>query len=326
MSTPYDARLHAQIQRGYQHAVTTSLGDLQSQLLAELCAWQHCEAAVWQVLNLRSRALLHQAGWNWLPSADGVIFAQSVSPELLPDADYGGLRIDDPLQSKSSEERSFRGRWDESYPWKGAVQLVQVDRESNLLHVIVLARYADLDPRDWQDGLDALGWHALQAFQLAVMRYLTPEPGGPPRVAAILNPDGVVLAATEDFGAELVAVESDALRIDSGRLHLSSAAERLLKFTELGHHLRLCQLKVSGALDVLSDRERQLAVLIAANISIREAAGLLGIAAGTASSHMNRIYRKLHVHGYRELSGLINRAMDDKASDLMARGIGAEEA
>jgi len=90
--------------------------------------------------------------------------------------------------------------------------------------------------------------------------------------------------------AELVSTIRE---VAHGALHFSAG----LTDAEVGDYANA----VEGGTDPLTERERQVLMMIASGVTTRDIALSLGLSPKTVESHRNRIMRKLHIHRSAEL-------------------------
>jgi DNA-binding NarL/FixJ family response regulator len=100
-------------------------------------------------------------------------------------------------------------------------------------------------------------------------------------------------AAAPEFDAR------DALVLGLVSVHVAAAYRRAERFDAL---VRRAGAPSCDALDVLSPREREVALLVVAGLTNRDAAAALGVAESTVKEHLKRTFRKLGVANRRELT------------------------
>lgn len=91
----------------------------------------------------------------------------------------------------------------------------------------------------------------------------------------------------------------DALVLGLASVHVAAAYRRAERFDAL---LRRAATPPCDALDVLSPREREVALLAVAGLSNSDAAAALGVAESTVKEHLKRTFRKLGVANRQELT------------------------
>lgn len=91
----------------------------------------------------------------------------------------------------------------------------------------------------------------------------------------------------------------DALVLGLVSVHVAAAYRRAERFDAL---VRRAGAPPCDALDVLSPREREVARLVVAGLSNRDAAAALGVAESTVKEHLKRTFRKVGVANRQELT------------------------
>jgi DNA-binding CsgD family transcriptional regulator len=113
---------------------------------------------------------------------------------------------------------------------------------------------------------------------------------------------GAVLVGTLNVARPAAAPEfdaRDALVLGLLSVHVAAAYRRAERFDAL---VRRAAAPPSDALDVLSPREREIALLAVAGLRNRDVAATLGVAESTVKEHLKRTFRKLGVANRQELT------------------------
>jgi DNA-binding CsgD family transcriptional regulator len=142
------------------------------------------------------------------------------------------------------------------------------------------------------------------------------------RLAALLASSAVALAAQDgaaldrvgaafqDLGALLLAAEAKAAAARAHRAvgrdaSANAAQERAAGLVAACQSARTPALGPATPVSVLTPREREVALLAAANISSREIASRLHLSVRTVDNHLGRIYAKLGVSNRAQLATLL---------------------
>ena len=112
------------------------------------------------------------------------------------------------------------------------------------------------------------------------------------------------------FAAEAAAVERRLAEAQGLRRRASAADVRVGRLLAQCEGSRLPWLAQSGSVDTMSDRERQVALLAAQELSSRDIAERLFLSTRTVDNHLQRIYTKLGVSSRGELAAHLAAAGD----------------
>ena len=132
--------------------------------------------------------------------------------------------------------------------------------------------------------------------------------------AALAAPDGAALdrvaAAFEDLGALLLAAETAAAAARAHRAagrdaRANAARERTATLAAACQGARTPGLGIDAATSALTPREREVAMLAAADTSSREIAARLGLSVRTVDNYLGRAYAKLGVSNRAQLGAVL---------------------
>jgi DNA-binding NarL/FixJ family response regulator len=137
-------------------------------------------------------------------------------------------------------------------------------------------------------------------------------------VALLQRDGGALLEVAERFGAQdallLAAEAADAAAVahrEAGReASARSAAQRAAAFLEGCEGARPPSLGDEPAVDELTVREREVAMLAAAGLTSRQIADRLVVSIRTVENHLHRAYRKLGISRREDLTRLLSRGSE----------------